>query len=309
MQELIKQAKTQKFHRKNTSKFLAICTVAFIYGSKSYNFLRTFLPLPHEKTLRKWYSPEILFYIKTLTEKENIPLIINEFIQMDAIQMNATIAVDAAKFKDVRGEEILEVFPFLKDIIPDHIYNNIFVYYFQPVNVDSKPFPVYVKLSENGSANYETIRITNEICDIIEQMNIKINFVATDGDHKFDKLHELFFKIILDGFKSRLTFKEIIYHICHSKIGKIPINDFFHSIKNLRSYLIKYGVEIDHFYKATVFPESLVNFDMKKALTDITQSGKMKDSYPLEIFAEKNILKVIESENWDFFIIRYLLIY
>ena len=48
---------------------------------------------------------------------------------------------------------------------------------------------------------------------------------------------------------------------------------------------------------------------MKKALTDITQSGKMKDSYPLEIFAEKNILKVIESENWDFFIIRYLLIY
>lgn len=83
MEELKRQEKVNKFHRNYSPKFFSICTVTYIYGSKSYNFLRQFLPLPQENTLRKWYLPEVIFFIECLTNKQNLPQIINEFIKQD----------------------------------------------------------------------------------------------------------------------------------------------------------------------------------------------------------------------------------
>ena len=43
--------------------------------------------------------------------------------------MNATLSVDTAFFKDVKGELILAKFPELKSINPEQIYNTLIVYY------------------------------------------------------------------------------------------------------------------------------------------------------------------------------------
>ena len=58
----------------------------------------------------------------------------------------------------------------------------------------------------------------------------------------------------------------MIDDICSNNTIKIPISDFLHSIKILRSNLVKYGIQID-----------------------FSQVGKMQDSYPLSIFSEKKL--------------------
>ena len=68
-------------------------------------------------------------------------------------KMNVTLAVDAAAFKNVKGDSILFKFPDLKSINPNSIYNTIFVYYIQPINVDIKPFPIHIEITENGAAS------------------------------------------------------------------------------------------------------------------------------------------------------------
>ena len=52
-----------------------------------------------------------------------------------------------------------------------------------------------------------------------------------------------------------MTFVEMINYICENNIKQIPISDFLHSIKILRSYLIKYGIEIDHNSNSTILPK------------------------------------------------------
>lgn len=76
MEELIKQYKVQKNNRKYSNKFLAISTIPFIYGSKSYSFLRQFFQLPHETTIRKWFSRDIQIFIECLTSIQNIDKIL-----------------------------------------------------------------------------------------------------------------------------------------------------------------------------------------------------------------------------------------
>lgn len=89
--ELINLSKVQKYHRKYSSKFMAISMIAFIYGSKAYNFLRQFLPLPLENSLRKWFSPDIQFFIQCLTNLQNLPSIINEFVHMDSFNIHSVL--------------------------------------------------------------------------------------------------------------------------------------------------------------------------------------------------------------------------
>lgn len=200
---------------------------------------------------------------------------------MDSLNIHSVLAIDAAKFKEVKGNIILKKSPFCTNINPDKIYNNVFIFYLQPLNCNYKPFPVYVHLAENGSANDEILSLTDLITDLIEKQNVTIHFVATDGDHKFDEIHERFFTTILDAFKSKLSFQEIIQNISDLKIKKLPLSDFFPSIKNLRSYLIKFGIELDFSSKATILKENLINVDIGKALSDISQNGKMKKQLPV----------------------------
>lgn len=195
MDELIKQYKIQKNNRRYSSKFLAISTIAYLYGSKSYSFLRKFLPIPHETTLRKWFSPDIQVFIECLTNINNVDKIINEFIPMNKNNIQATLAIDAAKFKNISGETIKKIFPLIDNIQKDKIYSNIFIYYLQPINNSIKPFPIFVKLSESGAANDEIIQITDRIFSILDRFNVSISFIATDGDHKFDFLHDKFLKL------------------------------------------------------------------------------------------------------------------
>ena len=175
---------------------MAVCTIIYIYGPKSYSFLRQFFPLPHESTLRRWFSPDIHLYMEKLTNIESIPEILPLFMPASHEgSVHATLAIDAAKYKDATGAEIKKEFPSLQNVQDDVIYTNIFVFYLQPINYPVKPFPVHVLLAQNGSANDNVLSITQEIIQILGVNNIITDFIATDGDHKYDKIHEDFLRL------------------------------------------------------------------------------------------------------------------
>ena len=92
--------------------YIAISSIAYIFGPKCYNFLRNYFPLPHETLLRKHISPQIKKYTNSLIDFSEIDEILQEFT--DGEKMNATLAVDAAVFKDVKGESILTKIPEFK---------------------------------------------------------------------------------------------------------------------------------------------------------------------------------------------------
>ena len=112
---------------------------------------------------------------------------------------HVTLAIDAASFKETRGETILKKFLELKYIDPAKIYNNLFVFFIQPININMKPFPIHISLKENGSASKETIARIKQILKILKEKNIHVDFVATDGDRQYDSLHEDFFELIFNS--------------------------------------------------------------------------------------------------------------
>ena len=97
-----------------------------------------------------------------------------------------------------------------------------------------------------------------------------------------------------------MSFAQIIDKISSSKIREIPVSDFLHLLKILRSDLVKYGLVVDNKNTIALRKDQLLDYNMGKALIDLSSHSKMKDHYPLEIFSSKNILKAMEKNNWHF---------
>ncbi|KAK8834775.1 hypothetical protein M9Y10_040434 [Tritrichomonas musculus] len=274
--------------RRYNDYFLSACTIAYIYGAKSYNFLRNFLPLPNETVLRDWFSPSINSFLEKVFDISKISDIIEIFISENDLSkgFNATVAVEAAKFKEIKGDKLIQFLPeCLKMIIPDAMYNDIFVYYLQTVEINAKPFPIHIQLTENGNASLSTIKTISMIEQILSQKRICTRYVATDGDKQFDGIHDEFFKIIWNLISSGKSFQEIIEILINDDTIRIPISDFYHSIKLLRSNFAKSGVMLNDY--ATSKPEDIADssYNLGKTLIDLSQTGKMKDHYPLTLFS------------------------
>ena len=186
MIEALELENTNKNGHQYSYIYTAISSIAYIFGPKCYNFLRNYFPL------RKHISPQIIDFN-----------VINEILQefTDGEQMNAILAIDADVFKDGKGWSILAKFPDLKTINPEKIYNTQKVYNIQPIDVDVKPFPIYIELTKNGSATQTTLDFIDLIVNILKEKKIIINFIATDSDHKYDSLHDKFFEIIFSLHK------------------------------------------------------------------------------------------------------------
>lgn len=68
---------------------------------------------------------------------------------------------------------------------------------------------------------------------------IVIDYVATDGDHQYDNMHEQFYEMIFELHKSNMSFSAMIKYLSATNLIHIPISDFLHLLKNFRSNLVK----------------------------------------------------------------------
>ena len=96
----------------------------------------------------------------------------------------------------------------------------------------------YICLKENVAASNQIFTLIESILKILKEKHICVDFVVTIGDHKYNQLHDSFFEIIFNMYKSNMLFNQII--------EKIAISDFLHLLKILRSNLVKYGLVTDN---------------------------------------------------------------
>ena len=73
-----------------------------------------------------------------------------------------------------------------------------------------KSFPIHIKLKENGAASKDIIDCIKNVINFLENKHIIIDYIATDGDHQYDNIHEQFFEIIQELHKSNISFHEMI---------------------------------------------------------------------------------------------------
>lgn len=65
-------------------------------------------------------------------------------------KIHVTLAIDAFAFKKVGEKMILQKYPTLNTIATKNVYNNLFVFNIQPININVKPFPIHIELKKMG---------------------------------------------------------------------------------------------------------------------------------------------------------------
>lgn len=310
--EIIKISKMVPNNRKYSDKYYAIMTSAFLVGESCYNILQKYLPIPHESKIREKMYPIIRKYINDLLNTNNCDNIINSLnmIQPDGNPLFVTLAIDAAKFKNISGKEIEKNFSKISELANDEIYKNIFIFHIQPVNKKIKPFPIHVHFSDSGAANDDIKETFEFIRKQLLKYNIVVKFCASDGDHFYDHFHDIFFQKIMKMINQKKSFLEIIEFISKDFLSNdkvIPISDFLHSIKLLRSYFLEEKVHLGIRSNISIKPSEMEKYNLGHVLSDVSSIGRMKDAYPLELFSTDTILKSIEFNDYHilFFILPF----
>lgn len=79
-----------------------------IQGSKTYKFVRTYFPLISDRDLRRNYSKEKTSIMKMLIDESRVNEVADKTSESGTSDdpIIATLAIDAAKFKNINGSSI-----------------------------------------------------------------------------------------------------------------------------------------------------------------------------------------------------------
>lgn len=90
----------------------------------------------------------------------------------------------------------------------------------------------------------------------------------------------------------------------------MPISDFLHSIKLLRSYFLESKINLDILSNIEIFLHEMQKYNLGHVISDDSNIGKMKDSYPLKLFSTETVLKSIVFKDYHilFFILPFNII-
>ena len=281
--EIIKKSKINVYCRRYSKTLKDICFMLYINSNVTYNLLRKFLPLPNPDNLRKEYKDTVKNKEENLLNQNQIKYLLEELRNEMAKDENepivAAIAFDAATI-DPR----------------DQGSNGLFVFNFQPLDGSKRTRIVNVETRDNGKADDGILERAREIQKIGEELNIIIRFVASDSDSKTNKLHTNF-KNYLDKFQGS-SFDQLIIYI-DSYTEMIPISDWLHLCKNLRSRFISQKIIL---FKGSqiIDPEIICQkLQLNPKVLYATGRESMRDDIALKLLNFENLKKLANFEEYS----------
>ena len=186
--------------------------------------------------------------------------------------MYATLAGDAAQVYDMK-----------KSI-------NLYCFELLPLSSNFPVTPIHFKLLPKGSAPASIKKLYTDIISILEAKNIKVLFIATDGEKALDTVHNEFFDKYIKSILNQ-EFEKIIEAISSEEY--IPLSDMLHLLKNARAHLLNHRLYVDPSnlicVNKALMDEAL---EFSKCLTDTSREGKMKDGYAIELFSWKTLVEL-----------------
>lgn len=299
--ELINNARREPHGRRWSLPIVMLAFVVHSLGSKAYNYLRAFIPLPVRQTLFNHFGEPLNAWRESLlnfTQAGNICSLFRRRHNLaDSEKIEVVLAVDAMAIQPVSVPEF--------GATPGD--NHVFLFEILPLSCQLKPMSVHIMTQRNGNAGEVVIKRIGELKEILAKHRFKVRCIASDGDRGYDSLHrDMMSKWIGELRGSGL--EAAVDAVRH--YGMRVVGDFLHILKNARARMMNGRVTIlstGHF----PFTAQDVNKILKlgRALTDNTSQGKMRDSYALEVFTLENCLRLVKGGHLHiaFYLLPYAL--
>lgn len=252
---------------------------------KTYDLLKDILIFPSISMLNEYFSENDKSLIEYIQDIEYIPDLIQQYKEMYGIDgpIESILSIDAASLDR----------PFKK------AFSYVFVFYLQPLHPDLKCIPLYIFPKNNGFANNEILCIADQIKGILQDLDIIVTTIATDGDTGYNSKAKETFSKYISVFLQK-GFLKAVEHIQNSNDEVFWISDFLHLLKLARKQFIKGSITIRNSIKNLFSNYTLENIlHLGSPLIDVSSLSFMKDYYAIKIFNLKNVIKLYDNNNND----------
>ena len=178
--------------------------------------------------------------------------------------------------------------------------NNVFVFYVEPLNPEIPCYPVHIWLQAGGSANETVRRLTDHVINQVQQSGkCIISDISTDGDGGHQEEYQKAL-IVLLSISPTLDIDVLCDALSRFKFPTLAAADMLHFIKTMRTRTLLNALTLfpDRLSILFVFSELSEIFGNGHEVTDLSQIGKMRDVYPIQFFALKNLNILISKNQW-----------
>jgi hypothetical protein len=259
----------------------------FLFASVSnqaLKLLRQILPFPSSATIRRHYSATVASLIDDLSDITACNRLIQLAIESGDLPPAAVVAlsVDAMALNSDGSQ------------LPGNDSQNAFVFYVQPLDARFKCFPVHVISHPSGRATAPIQTAMEMIGEAIIAQGLHLKYLCADGDSCHNRRHfdffQLWYPILVEkGLSAALAFLDTE--------SRIPIGDFLHIWKVYCNKIKAHPVTlIPSSASSAIHIDDLESIlQLGSALRDKSSIGRMRDSYPIQLFSWCNCIKCVKN--------------
>ena len=264
-------------------------------SSEAYNILSKLIPAYSKRDIERFVESMKQDLQKWITDTgyiKNIILQTYPGLEKDH-KMLACLAGDGCSIVDDKEKGILYCF----ELLPLSGKYNVAPIHFA-FNMPSKPMS-----SEDLRNKFRAV------IQEIEKCNIKVMFIATDGETATNVFHTNFFKNI-DVDKNFDDLVDANYKECLFGKTIIPISDLLHILKNARAHLLNHLLFVDPSHLICVNLSIMRQLNNSATLNDMSTQAKMKDGLALDLFLWHTYIKLLQNARYEaaFFVLPFVLL-
>jgi hypothetical protein len=262
---------------------------AFLLTSLSRPALRLarrFIPLPSERTLYNCYHRRLEAAAANLINLALVDQQVQMFIEANRLPDNSVIsvAIDAMAMNSDRST------------LPASEADYVFVIFAQPVERHFHCLPIHVIQHDSGQSTPDVRNAMAIVCDSLSRHGCIVKYNCADGDRGYNEMHLRFFLEWYPILQQR-GLAEAVDFVSHS--SNVPVGDFLHLWKNFCNKVKNHSVVLcpGSLLNAVTVDELQSLLTLGQVLKDKSPTGRMRDSYALQLFTLSNCLKCLQNQN------------
>ena len=301
--------------------FYKISALLYFSSAKTYRLIRQILWFPSISSLHRKYKEKLgsaaqkLICITRVSETIDS---VRDFIkeqtsQGQKLNPTFTLGIDAFCFRSFSGcpigtpvsEKLKTCVNMLSDKGDKRIsvseravkYSHAFIFLLIPHDYRIPVKILHLAAAANGSYDSEITEKAKFIQQIASKAGLKIWCKSTDGDPGVNREHTEFYTNHIMGkswnFHDLVT--DIHKWLCHTKDAWVPIADPLHVFKNMRAKLLVHPIMLLPSCPPVCIEQMRNVLQLGNTLDDISQTGKMRDSYVMHLFTFENVIKLMRA--------------
>lgn len=318
-------------HREYTGKFTKFCHTINTQSNRTYKSFRKIFPAPARSTIDGAVASSLNGIDGKLRDFKQAGKIADNFYDHysnilkipEDTKIRCTLACDAIALMPEDKEHYIqsigsayvkkiakEAFHYAEKFISNARYNPkkneknappllnyMFIYYLEPLDNRFPCLPVHLLIQHGGASNsYVREMFINVTKYVNTSKHMRVVNRSTDGDYGHQKIYDDLFEELV---KIAPDFN--ISKLLDAEFNILATGDMLHCIKVGRVRLLSNKLVIDptNLENEVDFSRIAKILNGGKALTDLSQIGKMRDVYALEFFSLTNLITLLEKSYYD----------